>query len=157
MSSDPSKMPTPGSKKSPDWKGKVEELLEFFEDFEELAKVASLKDEEKMKWVLKYVAEKSTRKFWKSLDAYSATPKDWAAFKKEVLEQYPGAEEGEAYTVRDLEKLTKATAEKRINTEERFMKYYSHFKPMAKFLVAKNKISTLDSNPGMACPRRRGS
>ncbi|CAA7258949.1 unnamed protein product [Cyclocybe aegerita] len=126
MSSDPSKMPTPGSKKSPDWKGKVEELLEFFEDFEELAKVASLKDEEKMKWVLKYVAEKSTRKFWKSLDAYSATPKDWAAFKKE--------------------KLTKATAEKRINTEERFMKYYSHFKPMAKFLVAKNKISTLDSN-----------
>ncbi|CAA7265260.1 unnamed protein product [Cyclocybe aegerita] len=146
MSSDPSKMPTPGSKKSPDWKGKVEELLEFFEDFEELAKVASLKDEEKMKWVLKYVAEKSTRKFWKSLDAYSATLKDWAAFKKEVLEQYPGAEEGEAYTVRDLEKLTKATAEKRINTEEHFMKYYSHFKPMAKFLVAKNKISTLDSN-----------
>ncbi|CAA7271313.1 unnamed protein product [Cyclocybe aegerita] len=146
MSSDPSKMPTPGSKKSPDWKGKVEELLEFFEDFEELAKVASLKDKEKMKWVLKYVAEKSTRKFWKSLDAYSATPKDWAAFKKEVLEQYPGAEEGEAYTVPDLEKLTKATAEKRINTEEHFMKYYSHFKPMAKFLVAKNKISTLDSN-----------
>jgi len=90
-----SAMPTPGSRKAPRFEGDVEELLEFFVEFEELAGDCQLKEEDKVKMVVRYVP-KETRKFWKSLEGYKAGKYD--DLRNGVLAEHPGADKGEKYT-----------------------------------------------------------
>ena len=70
MPTDFTKMPTPGSKRSPLWDGDARELNDFFDDFEELSRGANLSAAEKVKWVLKYVDGKKYVKFWKTREGY---------------------------------------------------------------------------------------
>lgn len=146
MPSDISKMPTPGSKRSPSWEGDAKELNKFFEDFEELAEGASLSGEEKVKWVLKYLGRKKDVKFWKTRDGYKDG--DWAVFKAAVITQYPGAKDGHAYSAKDLEKVVKAFAKKKDMDEEDLINYYSRFCPIAGYLIEKQKISSLERDRG---------
>ncbi|KAF8815695.1 hypothetical protein BYT27DRAFT_7067454, partial [Phlegmacium glaucopus] len=136
-------MPEPGKRHSPKYKGDIRGLAEFFEDFEECAKAAGLKDEEKLKWVLKYVDERPTRQFWKTLGGYEE--QNYEIFKKSVLDQYPGAKEGEKYTRRQLERLTEKNVTKKV-TEQRLTEYYAKFRPMGLWLQKKTVISESEMN-----------
>ena len=64
-------MPPPDSSRAPRYEEEPTELLEFFQSFEEIATACELKEEEKVKSVIRYT-DKDTRNFWKSLDAYDA-------------------------------------------------------------------------------------
>ena len=146
MPSDISKMLTLGSKRSPSWDGDAKELNEFFEDFEELAKGANLTDAEKVKWVLKYVDGKKHVKFWKTREGYSTG--QWTEFKKTVIAQYPGAKDGQAYSTKDMEKITDSFAKKKAMDEDDLIDYYSRFCPVAAYLIDKKKISPLEQDRG---------
>jgi len=92
-----SAMPTPGSKRAPLFEGDVEELLDFFVEFEELAGDCQLKDQEKVKMVVRYVT-KEIKRFWKSLEGYKTGK--FEDLKKSVMAEYPGADKGERYTLK---------------------------------------------------------
>ena len=97
-------MPVPESKQAPEFDSRnSEELKEFLEEFEELAKRHGLTTKEKTKMVVKYV-NKETKKFWKRLEGYrdnygKLKRKIMGAYSKTFLENKP--------TVAELVKLVK--------------------------------------------------
>jgi len=76
-----SAMPARDSRKAPRWNGVVEELLEFFVQFEEVAEDCKLDDAEKAKVVVRYT-EKEIGRFWKSLPGYDE--KDYGQLKASI-------------------------------------------------------------------------
>ncbi|KAF8957942.1 hypothetical protein BDZ97DRAFT_1636848, partial [Flammula alnicola] len=134
-------MPPKDSKRAPKYKGNVKTLNDFFEEFEEHADAAGLTNEEKATWVVRYVKSKEVALFWKSMTAYTTSPKSYSALKQAILDQYPGAKKGENYTNKSLVKLTAETASKSMKTENRLVKYYEKFRPMAMWLKNKNVIT----------------
>ncbi|KAG5648637.1 hypothetical protein H0H81_006973, partial [Sphagnurus paluster] len=69
-------MPTPGGKRAPHFdsaSSNPRRLLEFFQDFEDLAKDCGLTDDEKTRY----------------------NPANWNSFKDNILDMYPGGKKGE--------------------------------------------------------------
>jgi len=70
---------------SPEFDSQIpEELKEFLEEFEKLAKRYGLTTKEKAKMVVKYV-DKETKKFWKRLEGYE---NDYAILKRKIMGAY---------------------------------------------------------------------
>ncbi|KAJ8579729.1 hypothetical protein M405DRAFT_870035 [Rhizopogon salebrosus TDB-379] len=117
-------MPGPSSSKAPSFNGEMSELSEFFEFFEDLASTYGLTDADKCKCV----------------------SRDYTIFKKNILDQYPGASKGQRYTVRDLERVVVNQADSDIYTETELIQYYRQFRAIAVWLVTNKKISERDRN-----------
>jgi len=78
-------MPAPGLRQAPDFDlQNPEELQEFLEEFEKLAKRCGLTMREKVKMVVRYV-DRETKRFWKRLEGYG---EDYARLKKKILGAY---------------------------------------------------------------------
>ncbi|GLB41626.1 hypothetical protein LshimejAT787_1002260 [Lyophyllum shimeji] len=139
-------MPTPGSKRAPYFDPRdPTELLEFLDEFEELAKDCGLTDAEKMKTVGKYT-ERKTKKFWESLPAYAEDTKDYAKLRDEILDAHPGAKKGERYSLKDLERIVRRNETHRIKSEADIVAYYQDFRPVAVSLENDSQISANDKN-----------
>ena len=63
-----------------------------------------------------------------------------------MIAQYPGAKDGQAYSLRDMEKVTDFYAKKKTLDEDALIDYYTRFCPVASYLVDKKKISTLEKD-----------
>lgn len=133
-------MPAPGSLRAPFWDGKSSTLLEFFEEFEDLATTNGLTDAEKCRAAVRYV-DNSAKRYWSSLAEFAN--KDYSALKTAILKQYPGADKGIKYNNRDLERVV-ATYSDEITTETDILDYYHAFYPIASWLVQKKKLSERD-------------
>ncbi|KAG2744841.1 hypothetical protein P692DRAFT_20674088, partial [Suillus brevipes Sb2] len=134
-------MPGPSSNKAPSFNGETSELLEFFDYFEDLADACSLTDDDKCKFILRYV-DTTSKRFWVSLPGYAS--KDFPLFKKNILAQYPGAEKGIRYAIRDLERVVISHSDSDVSTETELLQYYRQFRPIAVWLVTNGKISERD-------------
>lgn len=131
-------MPGASSNKAPSFSGgKASDLLEFFDYFEELADGFELTDAERCKSLVRYV-DKSTKRFWVSLEGYETS--SYKEFKETILGHYPG------YSIRDLERLTKASRDDEITSESELFQYYCDFRPIAIWLVNKGKINEKERN-----------
>jgi hypothetical protein len=93
-------MPAPMSNRAPSFSRETSDLLDFFKLFEDLALACGLIDAEKCKLLVRYV-DQAMKRFWVTLAGYES--KNFVTFKASILEQYPGAEKGVHYTIRDLE------------------------------------------------------
>jgi hypothetical protein len=93
-------MPTPTSNRAPSFSGETSDLLDFFELFKDLALACGLTNVGKCKLLVRYV-DQAMKWFWVTLASYES--KNFITFKASILEQYPGAEKGVHYTIRDLE------------------------------------------------------
>ncbi|KAG2737479.1 hypothetical protein P692DRAFT_20682729, partial [Suillus brevipes Sb2] len=149
-------MPGPTSNKAPTFSGETSELLEFFEHFEDLADACSLTDTDKCKLLVRYV-DTSTKRFWVTLKGYDK--KDFNEFKTSILAQYPGAEKGIRYTIRDLERIVINNVDSDISTETELLQYYRQFRPVAVWLVTNNKITARERDryfwQGLPLPARK--
>jgi len=131
-------MPPPDSSRALWYEEEPTELLEFFQSFEEIVTACKLKEEEKVKSVIRYT-DKDTRNFWKSLDAYDKGK--WDGFKKEIIDLYPGVSKGKKYTRKQLEKVVNSWVKKTMNSEKHLLKYYSEFRPVARWLKEEKILS----------------
>ncbi|KAJ8582375.1 hypothetical protein M405DRAFT_719300, partial [Rhizopogon salebrosus TDB-379] len=131
-------MPAATSAKAPSFSGEKEDLLDFLEAFEDLADENGLTDEQKCKYIVRYVSTR-TKRWWTLLPGYAK--RDFPLFKQTILAQYPGAEKGMHYTIRDLEGFVAKHADSDLSTETELMRYYHDFLPMADWLVTNKKIS----------------
>ncbi|KAG2050287.1 hypothetical protein BDR06DRAFT_892090 [Suillus hirtellus] len=136
-------MPGPNSSKALLFNGETSELLEFFELFEDLASTYSLTSADKCKCLVRCV-NLPMKRFWITLTGYES--RDYAAFKKSILDQYSGASKGQRYTVRELKRIVVNQADSNVNTEKELIQYYSQFCAIAVWLVNNNKISTRDQD-----------
>jgi len=132
-------MPAPTSNRAPSFSGETSDLLDFFELFEDLALACGLTDAEKCKLLVRYV-DQATKRFWVTLAGYES--KNFVTFKASILEQYPGAEKGVHYTIRDLERAVLSSGDGDISTETELLQYYRQFRPIAHWLVTNGKITT---------------
>ncbi|GBE78908.1 hypothetical protein SCP_0201050 [Sparassis crispa] len=136
-------MPAPGSSKVPSFHGESSELLEFFEFFEDLTNDCKLSAPEKCKSLVHYV-DKTTKHFWISLASYES--QDFETLKKNILAQYPGADKGIRYTLRELEQLVVEQAGSEIQTETELLTYYRLFCPISQWLVHNSHITDCERN-----------
>lgn len=136
-------MPGANSSKAPSFNGETSELLEFFEQFEDLANGYTLTGAEKCKTITRYV-DNPTKRFWVTLNGYES--KDYTALKTSILDQYSGAAKGRRYTLRNLERIVISNADNDISSETELQQYYMQFHPVAHWLVTNGKISTREQD-----------
>ncbi|KAF5384797.1 hypothetical protein D9615_000947 [Tricholomella constricta] len=139
-----SAMPVPGGRRAPYFDGTdPSELLDFFQELEDLATDCGLTDEEKAKVLVKYTTSRM-KSFWKSLPAYK--PVNWTQLKTEIMDAIPGGKKGERYTLSDLKKLVRRNETHRIRSEKKLVRYYQDFRPIAVYLENDGKISANEKN-----------
>jgi hypothetical protein len=131
-------MPGPNSSKAPAFSGEISDLVDYLDHFEYLATLCDLTEAEKCKWLVRYT-DLRTKRFWICLSGYES--RDFDAFKKSILSEYPMAENGLYYTVRDLGRIVSSTTDSDISTEDDLMEYYHEFISVAYWLVRNDKIS----------------
>ncbi|OAX31887.1 hypothetical protein K503DRAFT_794870 [Rhizopogon vinicolor AM-OR11-026] len=113
-------MPSPNSSKAPLFNGEPSELLEFFELFENLASTYGLTNADKCKCLVRYV-DLPMKRCWIILTGYEKH--DYNVFKQNILDQYPGANRGQHYTIRDLERIIVDQADNDICSETELFQY----------------------------------
>jgi len=131
-------MPAPGSRHAPEFDSwNLEELKEFLEEFEELAKRCRLTTREKAKIVVKYV-DRETRRFWTRLEGYGD---DYAKLKKKITGAYSKNFLEDEPAMTELIKLVKKSAKGTIKDKEDLDTYYRKFRNIAADLVEKEIIN----------------
>jgi len=136
-------MPAPGSKQAPEFDSRnPEELKEFLEEFEELAKRHGLTTKEKTKIVVKYM-DKETKKFWKRLKEYRD---DYGKLKRKIMEAYSKTLLENKPTVAELVKLVKKSAKGSITNEKDLDIYYRKFWIVAADIVEVDVIKKKQHN-----------
>jgi len=131
-------MPAPGSRQAPEFDSRnPEELKEFLEEFEELAKRHGLTTKEKTKMVVKYM-DKEMKKFWKRLKGYGD---DYVVLKRKIMEAYSKTLLEDKPIVAELVKLVKKSAKGSIEDEEDLDIYYRKFWIVAADLVEADVIN----------------
>jgi len=136
-------MLTPGSRQAPNFDSQnPEELQEFLEEFEELAKRCRLTIREKVKVVVKYV-DREMRKFWTRLEGYGD---DYARLKKKIMGAYSKNFLEDEPIMAELIKLVKKSAKGTIKDKEDLSTYYRKFRNIAADLVEEKIINTRQHN-----------
>ncbi|KAE9401710.1 hypothetical protein BT96DRAFT_937743 [Gymnopus androsaceus JB14] len=136
-------LPARNEQKAPKWDSQYEEQLPtFFEEFETIAKEAAIdSDDLKMKKeALRYVDTKTMR-FWRSLDTVEDDQKTWDKFKKEVLSNYPRAEQVPETTTDTLKKVVTKFAKSGVLNSQELAEYHQEFATVSKLLTKHGILS----------------
>ena len=137
-------MPTPKSKSAPkEFSGDPEDLHDFLNDYETSADGAQLTDEQKCKFLLKYV-DRSTRYLIEVLDAFKA--KNWKDLADELRNLFGTKSSTRRYRTSELKSLVKVYAQKIMRSETELKTYIRDFSRVAMWLKEKNKITEEDVN-----------
>jgi hypothetical protein len=131
-------MPLPGIGKGPSFNGEASELTEFLELFEDLAKSHGLPDDERCKYLVRYV-DIQTKRVWVMLPGFATNNYD--LLRKSIIAEYPGAEKGTRFTIRDLDRIVRSYRDSDISTEVELMQYARQFRAVAFWLVDNNELT----------------
>ena len=77
---------------------------------------------------------------WESLPEYSDSD-NWDAFKIAIFKLYPGAEDERKFSIADMDKLVKDTAQSGLKTDKAYGEYNRAFLSITNFLLAKNRLA----------------
>ncbi|MFI5420871.1 MAG: retropepsin-like aspartic protease, partial [Nitrososphaerales archaeon] len=134
-------MPNRNHSAAPKFDGKAISLDGFLDEVDQLATEHNLGEDKKIEWSIRYVSTEE-QQLWKLLP--TAQGADWAAFKKELFEFYPGSTDSgdRKFSVGNLEMLSEKQSETKITTADQFGAYYRSFMTIAMYLEAKKKIYT---------------
>lgn len=137
-------MPVVGSKEAPRlFDGEPEELEDFLERFEILAIGVQLTPAETVKAITQYMTRRQ-KELFESLDGHLA--KDWVEFEKSLTLVFPSIASEQKYSQMTLQSTSMKAVKTYRSTHADFQAYIRHFMPVAKWLVAKKKITEEDQN-----------
>ncbi|KAJ3978872.1 hypothetical protein F5890DRAFT_1648867 [Lentinula detonsa] len=119
-------------------------LPTFFEEFEKVAEKAGINTDyiKLKKEVLRYV-DVPTMRFWKTLDAFTNDQKDWDSFVKEVLENYPDAQQAPEANEAELTKIVDKYKKSGIDGTRDLAKYHWEFVAVATALKNQGTMSAV--------------
>ncbi|KIJ47688.1 hypothetical protein M422DRAFT_98498, partial [Sphaerobolus stellatus SS14] len=132
-------MPAPGSNCVPKiFDGNEDDIAEFLEQFENCAEDAQLADEDKVSFIIRYLARQQ-KDIFKSLDGYLET--NWTVFRAAIQEAFEGAFKEKKYTHQSLIQYTRNNAAMPIRTDTELRTYQRGFNAITKYLL-KQKVIT---------------
>jgi hypothetical protein len=111
-------------------------LSEYFTDYELLAAAAKLSEEDKVSNAPNYVP-RTEGDYWRSIEEYSAVPASYTAFKRAILEAYPGSTPEEKWSLLDLERFCSSQTARQITTRGEFAQFDREFTKIAAWLKRK--------------------
>ncbi|KIJ26308.1 hypothetical protein M422DRAFT_192430, partial [Sphaerobolus stellatus SS14] len=135
--------PVPGSRKAPKFKGHYSQLDDFFEQFETLATSCNLTDEDKFKFLPKYVSS-NIRETIEGMKEFKEK-KDWNGLVSIFKELYNYDKVAKKFREKDLSQFVKEYKEKSMKNLEKFNKYQRKFTRIAGWLLSKKKITEEES------------
>src|SRR5882757_8318348 len=134
-------MPAAPATRAPLFSGKMKDILDFFDDFEQQAEACGLTTAEKCSVVIRYL-DRKTQRLWKNVDGW--TDGKWGDFKTAVLAEYPDADRANRLTIRDLERIVVKQRKKEIDTLADFFDYHRKFRSIAPSLLVSKALSPAD-------------
>ncbi|KAJ7635233.1 hypothetical protein FB45DRAFT_743028 [Roridomyces roridus] len=109
------KVPEAYDRNAPTFDGeKTSDLLEFLDHMERMMELAGTPDDQKNAFIVRYTKRRVTNQ-WKSLRSYSG---GYEAFKKELIKNYPSAQEDNIGSVRQLEKILREYQPEEVHFED---------------------------------------
>jgi len=137
-------MPTPKTRSAPkEFTGDPDDLQDFLADYEISATGAQLTDEQKCRFLLKYV-DRQTKYLIEVLGGYKNN--DWAALKKELLGFYGSRSTSRRYHLNDLRSVVKTYSKAPIRNESQLQAYIRDYCRIAMWLKEKGRITEEDYN-----------
>ena len=134
-------MPAASASQVPLFSGKMKDIWDFLDDFEQQAESCGLTDVENCSMVIRYL-DKKTQTLWKNAEGWKNGK--WEEFKKSVLKDYPNTNKANRFTLRDLEQIIVKQRKKDIDTVTEFFEYHQRFHSIALSLLANKALSNVD-------------
>ncbi|KZO89652.1 hypothetical protein CALVIDRAFT_463508, partial [Calocera viscosa TUFC12733] len=123
-----------------------EHVVRFLEDVEQLCEGASVPPEKWIYYCLRYV-QVDVAQVWEALPETTAAPPDYKAFRKAVLELYPGAaDDDRRYSRLDLERIVAKSAAIPMANRAQYGEYHRQFLRVSKWLEDKKKLSQMEKD-----------
>lgn len=135
-------MPATSDDCAPSFSGKTEDVLRFFDDFEQYAESCGLSAKENCSVIIRYITKKKVQNLWKNATGW--TEGLWKEFKEAILEECPDADKADRVTLRDLDAIIIEQRKKSITTIAKFFKYHRKFRAVALSLLASGALSLSD-------------
>ena len=135
-------MPAANAARAPLFSGKMRDVLNFFEEFEQQAEFCGLTPAEKCSVIILYLGDRKTQDLWKNADGWKDGK--WEKFKVAVLDEYLDADKADRLTLWDLEKIVVKQRKKDIDTITDFFNYYHKFYSITVSLLANKALSPSD-------------
>ncbi|KAF8816731.1 hypothetical protein BYT27DRAFT_7063348, partial [Phlegmacium glaucopus] len=131
-------MPSRYDPSAPKFDGKPSSLIRFLDEIAQLGTQHGLSQRELIIWTIRYAPDEEYE-LW-SMQT-SANMSNWANFKAELINLYPGAIDSWKYSISDLEKLVENQVLASIRNQDEFGQYYRSFLRIAMYLQSKSRLS----------------
>ncbi|KAF9455722.1 hypothetical protein BDZ94DRAFT_1139037, partial [Collybia nuda] len=132
-------MPARTNSNAPQFDGQAHSLRRFFQDFEYLAQLVGLNDQQKKEEITRYIDVPSAL-LWQREPAYIDPGKTFEDFKTAITILYPGASIEDTYRFTDLDELILNAQAQGIRSTGEFGAYYRHFKGIVDQLIINDRI-----------------
>ncbi|HEV7737453.1 MAG TPA: retropepsin-like aspartic protease, partial [Chlamydiales bacterium] len=132
-------MPAPGSNRAPKtFEGDEDAVAEFLERFEDCAEEAKLSNEDKVKFIFRYLT-KQQKAVFKAFKGFQQL--DWDEFKSSIQEAFEGAFDNSEYTKQTLIDLVRKESAALISTDAGLRRYQRDFHAVANVLISEDIIT----------------
>jgi hypothetical protein len=138
----PSRFNTSAPKFDPD---QPHELLRYFEELDASFKKCSIVDDTEKKLMAKRYLNCNSDDLWGQLPEYKAAH-SYEEFVKAIRALYPGANEGEKWTIADMDKTIGERARLKIINITDLGEYHRCFLAITTFLISKGDISEVEQS-----------
>ena len=132
------KMPTRNHHSAPKFDSKPASLSPFLDEVEQLFKSCGLTGRQKIEWAIRYAPNKE-RELWEMQESVGMD--NWAEFKKELFELYPGSTGERKYLIANLQTLIEREVLVTIENAEDFGIYRRNFLTFATYLKKKTRLT----------------
>ncbi|KAF8805113.1 hypothetical protein BYT27DRAFT_7104819, partial [Phlegmacium glaucopus] len=122
----------------PKFDGKPSSLIRFLDEIAQLGTQHGLSQQELIIWTIRYAPDEEY-KLWSMQTSVNMS--NWANFKAELINLYPGAIDSWKYLISDLEKLVENQVLTSIRNQDEFGQYYWSFLRIAMYLQSKSRLS----------------
>jgi hypothetical protein len=132
-----------------------EEVEHYFADLQHLLAANAVVAEDKMKQAaVKYLKSVGTEKLWRTTPAFTDAAQTYKEFKTEILSLYPSAGTDCTFSIQDLDMLIGERARVGIISTNNIADYYCQFLLISRYLISKNRLSSIDQSRNFMCSFR---
>ncbi|KIJ45966.1 hypothetical protein M422DRAFT_250759 [Sphaerobolus stellatus SS14] len=132
-------MPALGSSRAPKtFEGNKEDIAEFLEQFKNCTEDSQLLDEDKVKFLFRYLGRQQ-KDIFKTFEGYNTG--DWATFLVSIKEAFEGAFTEKKYTCQSIIQFARVHSAAQITTDVELRTYHRELQAIAHYLVKESVIS----------------
>jgi hypothetical protein len=134
-------LPSRGERSVPSFKGRAEELSQYFSELEALySQHVANNENEKKQGVLKYLATVALKRTWQSSNTIADATKTYDNFKEEMYKLYLCSSD-DIFTIHHLDTLIRQCICLGVKNVVELGDFHLQFRTISKYLISKNWMS----------------